>query len=353
MGYFSSDSRILMANGLYKNITDVKRGDIVLNMNMEGVKVLKVVKIEGLQMNEMYYHNWYCPFYFTKDLQFLILQKSGDNSFDEIIWKSDIEQNDLLTCNKDIYDTIVPNTFTYSIKLKNSTLEIVPSYELGLLIGLYAGYGNIDIVDGKKRVEFIFGLNEALPQKVADLLNQFFNIKPVIQRYEYHYSINSDNKNVVKFFKDFGDRFRRIIPQKYMANDFEYVKGLYNGLVDYNPTDNVSCYIAINKEMAEIFLWIVSSLGLSFENKTNPINNRELDAYPLFVKHDLDEIAIGKISSINTNTQLLMTGYNLITNCGTNSIIVNNIVVQTMSNINGIESSTSSSSDSSSDTDSS
>ena len=98
-----------------------------------------------------------------------------------------------------------------------------------------------------------------------------------------------DSPNAVSFFNLFGSHENKNIPDILRINDIDYVKGIFGGLSD--NINNVSRFIAPNRELAEVYVWICAILGaafehnhkLSFDAASENQNNR--DIWAMYVKH--------------------------------------------------------------------
>jgi hypothetical protein len=326
-GYFSGDSQILLANGSYKNISQIKSGDLVLNMRNKPVKVTKVHQCAKASMMEVRYQNWYTPFYCTKDLHCLMLTDDNNKSqIAELKWvvASDLQQDSLFTSESSIYQTLLPEEFSVPLTSSKEVLMLKPTYELGLIFGLYAGYGVIN--DGK--VIFRFGPNDDLVTQVEDLLKKLFDADATIEKNEYCYQVCTDSAHLVELFTDFGTKIMRCIPRNYWSTNEDYVRGIFEGLVEYDPDNNISRYIPVSKNMAEVFLWVCSLLGLTIENDTPRIYKLAMKVYPLIIRHEQEDSYLGKITNIDTNANIVLDGWNLSVACPTKSFIVNNLVVR-------------------------
>ncbi len=322
-GYFSGDSQVLLASGKYKNISQIEKGDLVFNEKDQAVEVLNVHHIDKVNMMELRYENWYTPFYCTSDLRVLVSKEDEDSRW---VATKDLEKGMKLQLH---YVNMVGKEFNIPLTTPEKVLVLKPTYEFGLLIGLYAGYGMVD--DGK--VQFSFGPNNDLVDQVSDLLKHHFDAVPCVEKDECCYRIIESSSHVVDFFSEFGDKVNRIVPAKYFACDKEYVQGLYDGLVEYDPEKDINRYIPVTSDMAEVFLMVCSLLKKTFENDTPRLSTMRV--YPLFVKNDRQDREYredrqdhltGKVTSVEETVEL--EGWNLEVSSPRNSIVVNNLDVE-------------------------
>jgi len=319
---FSSDSQVLLADGSYKNITQIANGDSVLNMNLEPVKVTEVKKVGTSPVVEVKYQNWYAPLYCAGNLQ-VFAQSKIDGEMSETTWAnaSELTNNHYYTSERDIYKTRLSETF--SVELANGkTLEA--SADAGLLFGLYAGYGSCSN-DGK--LVFRFGPNDSLVEQVQQLLKNLFDAETTTEKDEYCYKITTSDAGAAEFFTKFGSKLERTVPKEYLCSNLEFAKGLFQGLVDYEPETKISRFIPVSRGMAEVFLTVCSLLHISFMNDTPRVDKRNIQVYPLFVEDQQDDTVLGRVQS-STLIDLELEMWSLSVECPTNSVIVNNMVVK-------------------------
>ncbi len=326
-GYFSADAQVLLGGGEYKNISQLKPDDFVLNMRNEAVKVTKVHRSLQAKMMELRYQNWYTPFYCTPTLQFLVTIDGTELPEMKWVAGSDLEKDMCLTSESNIYRSLLPEEFNVPLTTPKKVLMLKPNYNLGLIFGLYAGYGSIS----NNEIVFRFGPNDSLVDQISQLLKDLFDAETMVEKEGYCYQVRTSSTHLVELFFEFGTKITRAIPRNYWSSNEDYVRGLYHGLIEYDPDNNVSRYIPVTKQMAELFLWVCSLLGVSFENDTPRIDKRSIQVYPLFVNHEQDDSYLGKVTQVDTNANLELSSWNLEVACPTNSFIVNNLVVRSVS----------------------
>ena len=325
-GYFSPDTQILLANGSYKNITLIAVGDMILNMHIKPVKVVQIHTKDVRPMCVIKYPNWYTPIYCTRNSQILTIIK-----YDKTIWKKiDELNNDDNFCTAGEIYMYLPNIF--------DTQEIMPSYEIGYIFGLYAGYGNIV----NDQIVFCFGPNTELVSELSILLHNEFKVDISIEKDESCYKLYVNSDKLYSILSEFKNRISRNIPRKYWILHMEYIRGLFDGLVEFDPESNNCRYVTVSKSMAEVFTWICSVMGLQFENNTQiinttpicsncPTNNTMLQLYSLFTitnsplepTGDSQEYRL-RITDLDTPQQ----AWSISVDCPTNSFIANNTIVR-------------------------
>lgn len=332
-GYLSAHTEILMANGLYKNISKVQPGDTVFNMRMEPIKVQQIVQTTAAKMNEVRYTNWYMPLYATPELQILTCtpgEKTTNFSTVNMDWTpvSKLTPDVTFTSEVEIYQHLLPLTFSIKVTTPEKEILLTPSHKLGLLLGLYTGYGSV--VDNV--VELKFGPNDELVEQAASLLQELLHAKTLIKKEEFCYKVRTKSSHVIEFFAEFGNKIERQLPQKFWSNNSEYVRGLFEGLIEYEPEADICRYIPVTHNMAQVFLWVCALMGLSFSNDTPTITESSIQVYPLFLKLSQENTGFGHFTGTTDASD--MNRWNLIVECPTASFVANNMVVKALPIVN-------------------
>ncbi len=322
-GFFSADTQVLLANGTYKNVSLLKPDDYVLNMNKKAVKVKKVLQGPAIGMTELQYSNWYSSFHCTRELEILIKDSSPKKEEDDTIWTlaDKLVTDNILSLGDYPYALKLPNEFNIPIITPKKIAILTPTYHLGLIFGLYAGYGSI-VNDS---VEFRFGPNDELVKNVSEFLTDQFDAETFIEKDEHCYKVHSNSAHLLDFFSEFKSKLYRTIPNKYWSSKEDYVHGLFDGLIEFDPKTMVSRYISVTKEMAEIFLWICSILKQDLESAVATLDQSQMQVYSLFVNHAQQTST--DITVIENSEQIFET-WSIIVDCPTNSYIVNNLIVR-------------------------
>lgn len=172
-GCFGAGTRVLMSNGFYKNIEDIKTGDFIINKNGVSVKVLNAFSTGTRKVSKLKNNSFYTDTYVTPDHQFWVgdLSSTSKNTLDsrgyarilkrqsntiprqsKFKWKSISDaQNDALLFPKNI-SFQMPETFKISLnkriagnyKIGHAYSEdaiITPNYDSGYLFGTFLGDG--------------------------------------------------------------------------------------------------------------------------------------------------------------------------------------------------------------------
>ena len=228
-----------------------------------------------------------------------------------------------------IYREILPDNFELSFStISQQNLSLQPSYDLGLLFGLYAGYGHIS----EDIIKFVFGPNDILIKKLKELLYNIFKVHSTFEKDNYCYYLNIDcnlpeNKHLLDIFQEFSDKLHRCIPKKYWISNESFIRGLFDGLIEYDEQTNSSRFITVSKYLCEVLVWISSILGYSLMNKDLSICDSQMEAYFLQIDHTNDDLTLGKVIEIN-DIDTNMDTFTLIVDCTTNTFIANGLITK-------------------------
>lgn len=305
------DSKILHADNVYRPICDLSAGDLVMNMHGQPVLVTSATKVLGNELMEIQHQNWHSALICNGDTKVLSSEQNW-------IPARNLEAGTALAS----YCPCTPTRFEYTINGPNKQICLEPCYTLGQIFGLYCGYGSIK--DGT--VEFKFGINKELADILNELLTKDFDAALHIKHDDWCIRVQTDSKHMVELFEDFGPKIGRTLPEKYWAYDEEYLQGIFDGLIEYDPAKNLSRYIAVSADMAQLFSRICSARRMNFINEFPHIKGTSLMVYPLVVDHEHD----GENPIVLNVDQLQCTEETwLVTvECETNSYVVNGLIVK-------------------------
>lgn len=318
-GCFAADTRILMANGTYKNISDIACGEYVINRYGEPVKVMRVINTGIRNTFKVRTNNWYGETIVTRDHQYWIgdissslakgNKKTGkvellDRQIKTAAYGKTYKWQRIGSVNTSNMVLLMPNTinfkippgfkFDLSVFCKRGTITdttittngtgsvtfnryIKSGYDLGYIFGTYLGDGNTQIIKDKTTncesaaSHWSFGLDE------QDIGNKLIKCITNVLNYNAT-SINKDgkvlyitvyNKCFSKLLYACGKKTKKNLPPQLMVSDKEYLQGIIDGLIDsdghvtkrgYLHFTNTSTYLI------ELFNICCMILGKSFSN---------------------------------------------------------------------------------------
>jgi hypothetical protein len=314
MSILSKYSNVMLYNGLYKSIADVEENDIIMNMWLEPVIVNKIQIVNNVKMTEINYNNWYCPLYCSQNTNIIINNKQDD------VNKIRLESVDKL--NNDIIFKVAGETpfidnFTYKFTDK---INLTPSYDLGYIFGMYIGFGYIN----SGLVHFIFGPNETLLETMKNYLSNLFDIQVLNEKMEGNNIIICKSKELVKLFTQFGFNLNKTIPREFLCNNVDYIKGIFDGLIEYDINTNICKFMTMSEKIAQLFILLCNMLNLPCENDSNILNDTVV--YNFIIRYT-DSSVMGKVNTI-VKDKVECDGYMLDVDCDTKSIVVNGIIVK-------------------------
>ena len=314
-GCFAGDTKILLANGIYKNIENIEIGDMVINKNGKPVKVINKFNKGIRNLLKIKTNNWHDKTYVTSDHNYWIgdlstNEKSFNNHgkaelLDKLTKKKDSKykwknlndltnKNILLMPNK--IDWMLEENFEvdladYCIKgeikedkiisknqYKNDFNRFIKSdYDLGYIFGTFLGDGNTHISNNNNSesgsCHWSFSLHE---NNIAEKLK-----KSIFRKLNYEckisekggnvLSVNCYNKCITKLFDEFSKKTEKHLPNKFYCKNKEYIKGLYDGLIDSDGSIEkcknnkvITSLTNTSKSILELFYWCCMNLNISY-----------------------------------------------------------------------------------------
>ena len=320
-GCLEKKSKILMANGTYKNISDIKEGEYVINKNGVPKKVLNVINNGMKYVNKLTTNNWHEDTFLTDNHSLLIgdLSTSSEKSISssgiaklldkntrtgetKYKWKllDDIDENKQFLLMPKKYNWQIEENFKidlsnymdyYKGHILSNTIETInekktifnkfleSTYDLGYIFGMFLGNGTHHLTINKKTncegEDISWTLNKNRPDIIEKLYNSILNIL------NYECSIvdinNSKkivcyNKCLTKLFLEFGKKTDKHLPEKYYCKNIDYIQGIFDGLIDSNGheekyvNNTVFRFDNTSKSNIELFYWCCLNLNISFSS---------------------------------------------------------------------------------------
>lgn len=317
-GCFTRDTRILMANGTYQNINEIKIGDFVINKDGIPVKVLNVINQGIKTVLKINTNNWYNETYVTPDHNYWVgdlsnssyssIQSSGIAKMLDKTTKTFPKTSKYKWCEIDDMDnekymTLMPRNIKwelpdnfridlsyYTVRSEVSDDFIITqpgnikinrfldsSYDLGYILGTYLGDGNsrLTIYQNSERgaCHWSFGFNE---KDIADKLqNAILNILDynckITLKDNKVLSVNCYNKTFSRFLMDFNKKTEKHLPSKYYCKNIEYIQGLFDGLIDSDGSVTINKtstrnynFTNTSTKLMELYYWCCMNLGYSY-----------------------------------------------------------------------------------------
>ncbi|MCB9640617.1 MAG: IMP dehydrogenase [Myxococcales bacterium] len=280
-GCFAAGTRVLMADGLYKDIEKVQAGDEVIGGDGHPVTVKKAWCTGIREVIAIQHSHSHRTTHVTSDHRFWVgdLRRLDQSSLDSgesvdtsdassqrdasaLGWKAIGEiqagalQQDLLLLPKEIHFRW-PETFSLSLMKqapKDSSKEgeereiaqlLTPSYELGYVLGMYLGCGSVHVgatLDEQPQggsIRWSLPADRArLAEKLCFYLERCFpqarapRVFAPSQEKRSH-EIRLLYKPLVEWLATFGDQGQKHLPAALLVEDLSYLKGLWEGLLGY------------------------------------------------------------------------------------------------------------------------
>lgn len=363
-GCLAGDTRILMADGTYKNILEVKTGDRVINKDGKPVTVKRQFQTGYRKVREVTTNSFHKPLGITSEhkcfvgdlsstsqttissrgFQKLLKQptKSGDS---KLKWKeiSDTEKCTFLAPTKVEFE--LPENFTYDISeyflkeehKKNYNLQISSTYDTGYLFGFFLGNGT----QNRGQVSWRF----AQTKNYKKLKNAIKNVTGkncgLTFPDDIMVSLNLYSKQWSELFSEFGKKENKHLPQKYMCLNKDYLQGLYDGLCDADghlTSEGRRSFTNTSTSLIELMYFLsfqlglglpcASSSGLKTTNLVTATNECFTTRWLLKPKvRQVNDYFIVKQLNQSEEGKVFVPVYDLEIDDETHSFIANNIIV--------------------------
>lgn len=268
-GCLGAGTRILMSNGTYKDIQDITLNDQVINMHGKPVKVIGV-KNSGKKRVMKYRSNifhkdtyvtpshehWVGDFSDIKDINSRgikgVLSRPSKGGSSRIKWlpTEECEKANWLVPSKidfDIKDNFEINLIDFMQSQRNfegaiKAGIIKPSYNLGYVFGTFLGAGCAKMTftkraGGKRNTcgenSWSFSKHETdIANKLVAALKSVFDTDAKIVPRDNVLMVINRNNFITRLLLEFGKRDNKHLPEKYFCSNKDYLKGIYDGLVD-------------------------------------------------------------------------------------------------------------------------
>ena len=233
------DSKVLMANGTWKNVQNIKVNDKVISPSSDGKEtiiapVTETIAHDNLEMCEIRNSRdgsllYTCCVEHQIPVRTLWIKtdKTASKKPTEYIWKDEVyEAGELLNKNERWFKNHCPKIITSPIITKFD----VEDYNINpYFLGLYLGDGWIA---SKNRVKIS---NPSL--EIFKWLNTNFKI---ISKKGITININYDSKKIIECGKG---SYNKKLPKKVLSSSYEYRKKVLEGLLDTDAYINKSGYV--------------------------------------------------------------------------------------------------------------
>lgn len=379
-GCFAKGTRILMSNGIYKNIEEIKAGERVINKDGNPVKVKKsfstgIRKVSKLR-NSIFYEDTYVTSdhkYWVGDLNSTSKETIRSRGYSKLLnqksktipkasklkWKKieDVERDVLLIPNKINFD--LKNSFEIKLKKRTSgnyktghiyteDTNLKPNYELGYIFGTFLGDGTSHTAVHKGShigsVRWYFGYNEdRIAKKLEKSIEKVFDKRVKIKKEKNMTSVYLFYKPLADYLTKFEKKQNKNLPKELIINNEEYLEGIFDGLIDSDGHIEKNGRIRFNntsKKLIELFNIVHFILKGVFPNnlkkkissgnlKANLENFNQgyvADIINIGEKRLIEKYQLSKLLELERNIKEVEV-YDLEIDCPTHSFIANNSIV--------------------------
>jgi len=363
-GCFVGDTRILMADGTYKDIKNIKLHEKVINGDGQPVEV-KAVRYSGMKKVRKYRHaNWHDYSYATSDHRHLSPTQKGSvgwkslENCEEMLYPShiDFELQDSFEIDMNNY-ALARRSYKNGLELKE---PLSPSHDLGFLFGAFLGDGFSQVYDyGRKgrngirkrnstaRTKWYFGKEEKhLAEKVQNILQEVFgnNSKIKMSKKRNMWVVHCRCAPISRLFSEFGTKTDKHLPHRFYCSNSEYLLGIYEGLIasDGHEEGTRLGFTNTSPHLMELFNFLCISLfeklpygrkpRRSTSNTLEMVEENLSDSFEYRINSDHPLNIVEKYNRVNLHSaseelEELFPTYDIEVDCPTHSFIANNVVV--------------------------
>lgn len=271
-GCLGVDTRVLMANGQYKNINTIQVGEYVINREGNPVKVLNVINSGFKNTIAFETDLWHAPTYVTPDHRYW----SNINNNNEWIEIDSIDNNKVL----------MPKNINWKLDGIYNNLNFIPNYNNGFIFATvlknnkcWQKKNDLDLSTftiNNSNVMTLFKkaiCEENYKLSYQEMPNGFYKIISLDCLNEY------DN-----FIRDIYTKLTLTdrLPSEYYYINTDYIRGLYDGLCDrlFNETTNENHFSSYSENLTELLCWCCIQLNKSFMHYNNENLSAILENYP-------------------------------------------------------------------------
>ena len=324
-GCFDGNTSILMADGSYKNIKQVRVNDFVINKDGQPVKVLDQIYRGKKNIISIKSNNTHLETLVTPDHRYWIgnLDNLSINTIkkgcitkllnrnigrDRFIWRpiDHLNYNSQFGLMPLSINWKLPEKMIIDLKeFKNMSHEFDDDF-------IY-----VNNVSYKRYIEF----NEEVGYLIG---NYFFNLHHIKKLNDYirDFEINDQLNIHYSIIKNLLQSFANTLPKKYYTKNIDFIKGLYRGLLnisndEFNETKHI---YHIQENVLELMYFCILSLGYSF--KINSLNTK----MTILKNNHTEKYNVNQIKKIKVSNELIDT-YDLEVESDCHSFIANHSIV--------------------------
>lgn len=333
-GCFKAGTRVLMANGIYKNIEEINIGDFVINKDGNPVKVLNVMNQGFKHVMRLKNNLHYDDTFVTKDHQFFIgdlstsspksISSSGiakllDKQAKTVPKSSKYKWKEIGNCDWDNTLALFPKNIKWDLP-ENFTIDLNEtlnrglceedkiitnggkspvifnrylnsSYELGYIFGTFLGNGSAKIEINKISNTECGNVSWSFADYKTEICEKLCkSIKTVLDIDINYEKVKNKNVNVIylynkcltKVLYDFGKKTNKHLPEKYYCKNKEYIEGLFDGLINSDgcirgpkgkQINTIYSFTNTSIYLIELFHWCCFNLGISYTTRKDDMKN--------------------------------------------------------------------------------
>ncbi|HEY0757482.1 MAG TPA: IMP dehydrogenase [Ktedonobacteraceae bacterium] len=300
-GCFAAGTRVLMANGMYKNIEAIRAGERVINMNGEPVTVARawctgVREVIGIRHATSYRETYVTPDhrYLTGDLTTLSsplavasqgrtkpVERPDLLSLSRVGWQEigELERAVMLLPRHIAFE--MPDSFEIDLRefagpqsrqAANKHNRLTDTYASGYLFGMFLGIGRASITPSHA-VELgrvAWDVSQCEPASIEKLITCVKTVTGLdlsLASREQVATLHFNSLQWARLLSEFGEDQAKHLPEKYLSRRHEYLQGLFAGLLASHGCKALADQLNFQstaRQLVELFSILCSLLEGSF-----------------------------------------------------------------------------------------
>ena len=370
-GCHIGETRVLMANGTYKNIKDVAAGDRVINRDGLPVNVIKSWCTGTRKVMRLKHTQFYTPTYVTPDHKYWVgdMSNLANNTIRARGYAKSVKEQDLCwqpigkarksvltlpnNIHFDLHDTFNIPIYKrsggngYSKVINKLDCTLVPSYDIGYIFGMFLGDGNANLAVYKNSrrgsVRWYLGKQELpLAKKLAGAIKKSIDKDAKITQTNNMIKVVLHYKPLAEYLSSFDKKDNKHLPEELLVNNKEYLKGMYDGLIDSDGHIEKStgrvCFGNTSTRLIELFgvlEYMINGQFPNYQDRGISCGALDCDVNNLKNSYSARKLKVKRVSCghqlvkiLDTSSDLLeVPVYDIEVDCPTHSFIANNAVV--------------------------
>jgi IMP dehydrogenase/GMP reductase len=259
IGCFTRDTKVLMSDGSYRPIADLKEGNEIITGNGKTTKVKRVIYKGVKPVIRISSDMWRTYTKVTREHNYLVNHKGIEPVQWVEIGKCHPSQTKMMFPSK-IEWNLPKRGYLYLGKDK----KIVCSYHLGYITSMFLKYGSVEQLADKTQTIFR-NLNEKQSLKLESFL-KLHDVEFMSYKTDVGFEVLIIDDKVTNYFISCKDK--TVPTSKFYVKNKSYIKGLYDGIIESEAhiAELRSTHV-INDKLLDTLMWCQLNLHKNIYGK--------------------------------------------------------------------------------------